>query len=397
MNQPLRPARLRPSDLFLLGGAGLRSRPLRVVLSALGIAIGVAAMTAIVGISVSSKAEVNRRLDQLGTNLLLVSPGQTLQGQRSQLPVEATSMVGRIGPVHEVAATGKVNAHVYRNDHMPVGRTGSITVLATDDRLLATVAATVRRGSWLNAATARYPAVVLGATAAQRLDVYTPGMRLWLGGAWFSLVGVLEPVPLAAEMDSAALIGWETAQTYLGFDGRPTTIYLRAAEQHLPAVRSVLGATANPQHPDEVLISRPSDAIAARASTNATLTQLLVGLGAVALLVGGVGIGNTMVISVLERRQEIGLRRALGATRRQIRAQFVTESLLLSGLGGACGTVLGTAITAGYAIAQGWPTVMPWWASPAALAATILIGVIAGLYPAVSASRLAPTQALSTP
>jgi putative ABC transport system permease protein len=392
-----RAARLRPSDLLRLGGTGLRSRPLRVFLSALGIAIGVAAMTAIVGISVSSKAEVNRKLDRLGTNLLRVSPGQTLQGEKSPLPRESTGMISRIAPVQAVTATGEVNAHVYRNDHIPVGRTGSIAVLAADDRLLATVGARVGAGSWFNAATAHYPAVVLGSQAAARLDVHTPGIRLWLGNAWFSLVGVLDPVPLAPEIDGAALVGWDSANSYLGFDGRPTTIYLRAVESQLTPVRAVLAATANPQRPGEVQISRPSDAIAARETTNATLTRLLLGLGAVALLVGGVGIGNTMVISVLERRSEIGLRRALGATRGQIRGQFVTESLLLSTLGGAGGTVVGTVITAGYAIAQGWPTVVPVWATIAGFAVTILIGVIAGLYPAVSASRLAPTQALSAP
>lgn len=393
----LRPARLRLSDLALLGSAGLRSRPLRVFLSALGIAIGVAAMTAIVGISVSSKAEANRRLDRLGTNLLRVSPGQTLTGQMSKLPKESTGMVARIGPVESVTATGIVDAHVYRNDHIPVGRTGSISVVAADATLPATIGASVGAGAWLNAATAHYPGVVLGATAARRLDVHTPGIRLWLGDTWFALVGVLDPVPLAPEIDSSALVGWDAAQRYLRFDGHPSTIYLRAVERQLPAVRAVLAATANPGKQGEVQISRPSDAIAARAAVNSTMTQLLLGLGAVALLVGGVGIGNTMIISVMERRSEIGLRRALGATKRQIRGQFVTEALLLSSLGGAGGTVLGTGVTASYAVVQGWPTVVPLWAAAAGLAVTLAIGALAGLYPAVSASRLPPTEALTTP
>jgi putative ABC transport system permease protein len=238
---------------------------------------------------------------------------------------------------------------------------------------------------------------VLGAQAAVRLDVRTPGVRLWLGGTWFALVGVLDPVPLTPELDSAALIGWEAAQSYLRFGGRPGTIYVRAVESRVVAVRAVLAPTANPQRPGEVQISRPSDALAARDATNSTLTGLLLGLGAVALIVGGVGIGNTMVISVLERRSEIGLRRALGATRGQIRGQFVTESLLLSTIGGAGGTVLGTIITAGYATARGWSTVVPVWATLAGLATTVVIGALAGLYPAVRASRLAPTEALAAP
>lgn len=391
----LRAARLGPADVVRLGGTGLRTRPLRVFLSALGIAIGVAAMIAVVGISGSGQAEVDRRLDALGTNLLRIAPGQTLGGQRAKLPYEAVPMIRRIPPVQQVAATGATGAHIYRNEHIAIGRTGSLDVLAAARDLLPAVGGHVREGRWLDAATEQYPAVVLGATAAQRLDVYTPGARVWIGGHWFSLIGVLDPVPLAPELDSAALTGWPAARTYLRFDGHASMVYVRAEESEVAAVRAVLPATASPGKPGEVQISRPSDALAAREATESALTGLLLGLGGVALLVGGVGVGNTMVISVLERRPEIGLRRALGATRGQIRTQFVTESLLLSLIGGLGGTVLGTLITAGYAFSRDWPTVVPAWASAAAIGSTLLIGMIAGLYPAVRASRLSPTEALS--
>ncbi|MFB6782115.1 ABC transporter permease [Streptomyces sp. NPDC056352] len=394
----LRPARLRPADIVRLGGTGLRTRPLRVFLSALGIAIGVAAMVAVVGISSSSRAEVDRKLDQLGTNMLRVAPGRTPEGETTRLPKEAVPMIGRIGPVQQVAATGTVKgAAVYRNEHVPVGRTSSVEVAAAGSQLLPAIGGKVRTGRWLESATEEYPAVVLGAQAARRLDVYTPGTRLWLGGKWFSLVGVLEPMPLAPEVDSSALVGWKAAETYLGFDGHPSTVYVRARDDQVAAVRGVLAATANPEKPSGVLVSRPSDALAAREATESALTGLLLGLGGVALLVGGVGVGNTMVISVLERRPEIGLRRALGATSGQIRGQFVSESLLLSALGGLGGTVLGTAITAGYAYVRQWPTEVPVWAAAAGIAVTLLIGAIAGLYPAVRAGRLAPTEALAGP
>jgi putative ABC transport system permease protein len=394
----LRPARLRPADFVRLGGTGLRTRPLRVFLSALGIAIGVAAMVSVVGISSSSRAEVDRRLDALGTNMLRVAPGQATDGTTTRLPEESVAMIRSIGPVRQVAATGEVKgAAVYRNEHIPVGRTGSVTVAAAGSELLPAVGGEVQTGRWLREATEEYPAVVLGAQAARRLDVWTPGTRLWLGGKWFSLVGVLEPVPLAPEIDGSALVGWEAARTYLGFDGHPSTVYVRARDDRVAAVRDVLAATANPEKPSGVLVSRPSDALAAREAAESTLTGLLLGLGSVALLVGGVGIGNTMVISVLERRPEIGLRRALGATSGQIRGQFVSEALLLSALGGLGGTVLGTAITAGFATVRGWPTQVPVWATAAGIAATLVIGALAGLYPAVRAGRLAPTQALSGP
>ncbi|WP_091336924.1 ABC transporter permease [Micromonospora rhizosphaerae] len=378
-----------------LGATGLRTHPLRVFLSALGIAIGIAAMLSVVGISTSSRAELDRTLDRLGTNLLTAAPGETRTGQKAVLPEESVVMVDRIGPVDSVSATAAIERSVYRNDHVPAGQTSSIAVLAARSDLLATVGGTVHAGSWFTAATAAFPTVVLGTTAAQRLDVPGVGYRVWLGGEWFVVVGILAPVPLAEELDSAALVGWQAARQYLDFDGRPTRIYVRAAESQVAAVRSVLGRTANPPAPNEVAVSRPSDALAARQATDTALNGLLLGLGAVALLVGGVGIANTMVISVLQRRAEIGLRRALGATRHQIRVQFLAESLLLSALGGTGGTLVGIGITGLYAYSQGWPTVVPAWGMAGGVAATLLIGAVAGLYPAIRASRLAPTTALA--
>lgn len=422
----LRPARLGVADLVRVGGAGLRARPLRVVLSALGIAIGIAAMVAVVGISTSSRAELNRTLDRLGTNLLTAGPGKSLFGENATLPDESVAMVGRIGPVRSVTATGAVTgSYVYRNDRIPAGETGSIAVQAARLDLPDTVGLSAASGVWLNAATQNYPAVVLGAKAAERLGMGRAGgqqiagsadgqqiagsaggdrlagsaggdRQVWLGQRWFTVVGILEPAALAPELDVSALIGWPAARQYLDFDGHPTTIYTRTTDSQVTAVRDVLAATADPEHPEEVEVSRPSDALAARQATDNAFTGLLLGLGAVALLVGGVGVANTMVISVLERRAEIGLRRSLGATRGQVRWQFIVESQLLSGLGGVGGVLLGIAVTAAYAISQGWPTVVPLWVMAGGVGATLLIGCIAGLYPAVRAARLAPTEALGT-
>ncbi|MEV4535672.1 FtsX-like permease family protein [Asanoa sp. NPDC049518] len=385
------------SDLVRLGAAGLRSRPLRAVLAALGIAIGIAAMTAVVGISASSRAELHRTLERLGTNLLTVGPGSKLfADEPATLPLDAPAMVGRIGPVTSVSATGRVSAKVYRTDRIPEAQSGSIAVVASYLDLPGTVGAVMARGVWLNEATARYPAVVLGGVAADRLGAVT-GQPVWLGDTWFTVVGVLAPVPLAPELDTSALVGWPAATADLGFDGHPTTIYTRADESSVEAVAAVLANTANPEAPSEVEVSRPSDALEAGRAADDAFTGLLLGLGAVALLVGGVGVANTMVISVLERRGEIGLRRSLGATRGQIRAQFLAESLLLCGLGGVGGVLLGIGVTSAYALTQGWPAVVPAWASVGALGATLLIGAVAGLYPAVRAARLAPTAALAAP
>lgn len=394
------PARMRPRDILRVGGVGLRTRPLRAFLSALGIAIGIAAMVSVVGISSSSRAELDRMLAALGTNLLTVSPGNTLFGDSAQLPEESVAMIGRIGPVEQVSATGQLaDTRVYRSDQIPEAESGGIAARAARLDLIDTVGVNVANGTWLNAATARYPAVVLGSTAAQRLGLGSagPDVQVQIGGRWFTVIGILAPAPLAPELDLSALIGWEAAASYLGFDGHPTTVYTRSAEESVEAVQAVLGATANPEAPNEVKVAQPSDALAAQQATDEAFTGLLLGLGAVALLVGGVGVANTMVISVLERRAEIGLRRSLGATRGQVRTQFLAESLLLSALGGVGGVLIGIVVTSGYAISREWPTVVPSWAMAGGVGATLLIGAFAGLYPAIRASRLAPTEALATP
>jgi putative ABC transport system permease protein len=385
-------------DVLRTGSLGLRTRRLRAALSALGIAIGIAAMVAVLGISTSSKAQVNAELDKLGTNLLVVSPGQSLFGEESSLPDDSVDMIARLPEVEQVSAVGSVDANVYRNDKIPTEESGGIAVKAARTDLTGTVGATVRSGTWLNPATSKYPAVVLGSTAARRLGIAAagPGVRVWLGDQWFTVVGILEPVSLVPALDASALVGWSVAEQRLGFDGSPTSVYERSADDAVDHVRSLLPATANPEHPDEVDVSRPSDALAARAAVDETLTSLLLGLGAVALLVGGVGVANTMVISVLERRSEIGLRRSLGATKGQIRGQFLTESVLLSGLGATCGVLIGAVVTYVYARSQDWLVSIPPIALGGAAAATLLIGSMAGLYPAVRAARMDPTAALAT-
>jgi putative ABC transport system permease protein len=394
------PARMRPGDVMRVGAVGLRTRPLRALLSALGIAIGIAAMVSVVGLSSSSGAELDRTLSALGTNLLTVSSGTTLTGEAAKMPVDAEAMIERIGPVQAASAVAKVSeAKVYRSEQIPEAQTGGLATYAARLDLPATVGATLRSGTWLNAATERYPAAVLGSSAAQRLGIGAvgPDTQVVVGGVRFTVVGVLNPVALATDLDTGVMVGWPVAEERLGFDGHPTTLYTRADEARLEAVRQVLAGTANPEAPNEVDVSRPSDALAAKQATSQAFANLLLGVGAVALLVGGVGVANTMVISVLERRAEIGLRRSLGATRGQIRTQFLAESLLLSAMGGAGGILLGTAVTMGYALYSGWPSVVPAWATGGGLAATLAIGAMAGLYPAIRASRLSPTEALSTP
>jgi putative ABC transport system permease protein len=394
------PSRLRPRDALRVAGAGLKARPLRAVLSALGIAIGIAAMVAVVGISASSRAEIDRQLRALGTNLLTVEPGEELlSGEPAKLPPASVDMVARIGPVTSVSAVGTVDeAFVYRSDHIDELRTNGITTMAARPDLLEAVSGEVASGRWLDDALASYPTVVLGATTAERLGIsQTDGsVAVWLGDEWFTVVGILAPAPLAPELDAAALVGWPVAEALLGYDGAPTRLYERSPEAQVEDVRAVLPATVNPENPEEVTVSRPSDALAAQAAADETLITLLLALGGVALLVGGIGVANTMVIAVLERRSDIGLRRALGATRRHIRVQFLGESVLLAGFGGIGGAALGGTVTAFFAASRDWPFALPVWVLGMAAGATIVVGAIAGAYPAARAARMSPTAALAT-
>jgi putative ABC transport system permease protein len=399
---PARPAagasRLSRRDLLRVSSLGLRSRRVRATLSALGIGIGIAAIVGVLGISQSSKTGLLNELGQLG-NLISVQVQNPGLGQPAELPVTAEGMVSRVGPVLSVTEIGEIaNVYVYRTPLVPASDTSGISLTATDAALPATLGATLAHGTFLNAATAHFPAVVLGAETASLLgiDDLAHPTQVWIGGHWFTVVGILNPVQLIAQMDSMAFIGFPVAEQYFGFDGHPTGLYLRSLPSQVTSVAAVLPATADPANPSVVAVSYPADILKATLVTKGAYNGLFLGLGAVALLVGGVGIANVMVISVLERRSEIGLRRALGAARRHVAEQFLAEALLLSFLGGLAGTITGAVATVIYAASQHWSVQIPAVALYGGLGAALVIGAIAGLYPSMRAARLSPTEALRT-
>jgi len=405
--RPPSPARLRLADLARLAAVGLRTRKLRASLSATGIAIGVAAIVAVLGLSASSSAGLLAEISQLGTNLLTVKNGQSVTGGTAELPTPAPAMIARLPGVTSVQSTATISGFAgngvtaYRTPLIPPIKTNGLSVDAASLGLPAASGTSIAQGEFLNPATARQPVCVLGAAAAAYLgiDRLWPGEKIWVaqpgtGGMWFYIAGILKPDILAPEIDSSVLIGYQAAETYLSFDGNPSAIYVRAQTSRVNAVDNLLADQANPQYPDQVDVSQPSSALTAQLDAAAAFNTLFLGLGAVALLVGAVGVANIMVISVLERRSEIGLRRALGSTRGQIRTQFLSEAVLLALLGGAAGTGAGALATAIYARAKGWSVVIPTQAWAGGLAAAVIIGAAAGLFPAIKAARMSPTQAL---
>jgi putative ABC transport system permease protein len=390
-------ARLPLSQLLGTALQGPRTRRLRAVLSALGIAIGIGAMVAVVGVSASAQANLLAEIDALGTNLLTVTPGQTFLGASEVLPDTAVPMIGHMRNVDSAVAVYQISsASVYRTPRVPSSETGGIGVDAAGDNLAHVLGTTIASGHFLNAVSDRYPEVVLGAQAASVLQITRVGghLMVYLGNTWFTVVGILGPVLLDSTLDSEAFISLPVAERMFQTQPNPSEIYVRADVNHVNGVASLLAATADPQQPDGVQVSRPSDALEARDAAKGQFTTLLLGLGAVALLVGAIGIANIMVISVLERRGEIGLRRALGATKRHVWAQFLAESALLAVLGGIAGLLLGGGATWIYSQAKNEPFVIPLYALVAAPAAGFLIGGLAGVYPAAKAAALSPTEAL---
>jgi putative ABC transport system permease protein len=397
MSVDLPSSRLLPRDVLRVGSIGLRTRRLRAALSALGISIGIATVVAVLGVSESSRAGLLAEIDRLGTNLLTVTAGQSLTGSDSQLPEGSADATGHLDEVEGASAvTSMSDATIRRTPYIDEEETGGITVMASDVNLLATLQGTLAAGSFLTKATERYPAVVLGSVAAERLGITSLRGRpqAFIGGRWFTVVGILNALPLAEDVERAALIGYPAAAKLFGTDPSPSQIYVRADRDRVVQARELIPATANPESPEEVDVSRPSDALEARAAAAGALTSLFLGLGAVALLVGAVGIANVMVISVLERRGEIGLRRALGATRAHVRLQFLAESLLLVAVGGAIGVLTGILATVIYAGSQGWKLAIPPEAIAGGVLASLAIGALAGLYPASRAAQIAPSEAL---
>lgn len=392
----LEPSRLAASDVLGVAAGGLAGRKLRTALSALGITIGIAAMVGVLGLSESSRADLAQEIEALGTNLLTVEPSDGFGGGDGALPEETVAKISRIGPVELVADVVTLDVAPLRNDLVSSNETNGIDVIAADVDLVDTLKGGVTDGVWLTDATASFSNVVLGAVAAERFGIVAidEGTQMYLGDEWFTIVGVLGEFPLSPDLDRAVFIGKDAAETIFDVELNPSAIYIRTAPDQIDAVRDVLPSTADPESPDEVSVSRPTDVLEAQQAADTAFTSLFLGLGAVALLVGGIGIANVMVIAVIERRNEIGLRRALGATRAHVRRQFLTESLMLSALGGAAGVGLGVAVTYGYATYEGWIVVIPRIAVIGGFAAAIAIGAIAGLYPAMRAARLAPTEAL---
>ena len=388
--------RLKIKDLFFVALYGVRARRGRAALTSIGIGIGIAAIVAVTGISASGRADLLATLESLGTNLIKASPQAGFFGTQEKLPDGVVGMVERIGPVEEVTSTTQTDLIVRRSDFISEFEGGGISTIVTSPELLQVVGGNLIEGRFIQDGLSDIPVTVLGSVTASRLGINTleTPTKILIGNEWFGVVGIIDELKIHPDLDRSVFIGYGVAKTLFDIDKEPTTIYVRANPTYIEDVVEVIAPSMNPENPDQVQVSRPSDALEAQEAADAAFTNLLLGLGSVALLVGGVAIANVMVMSVLERRMEIGVRRSIGATRREIRYQFLLESIVLSGIGGLVGVVLGTGITLGYTNYTDIVFSIPVSQVLGAILLALLIGAISGVYPAIKASKIQPAEAV---
>lgn len=388
--------RLKIKDLFFVALYGVRARRGRAALTSIGIGIGIAAIVAVTGISASGRADLLATLESLGTNLIKASPQAGFFGTQEKLPDGVVGMVERIGPVEEVTSTTQTDLIVRRSDYISEFEGGGISTIVTSPELLQVVGGNLIEGRFIQDGLSNIPVTVLGSVTASRLGINTleTPTKILIGNEWFGVVGILDELKIHPDLDRSVFIGYGVAKTLFDIDKEPTTIYVRANPTYIEDVVEVIAPSMNPENPDQVQVSRPSDALEAQEAADAAFTNLLLGLGSVALLVGGVAIANVMVMSVLERRMEIGVRRSIGATRREIRYQFLLESIVLSGIGGLVGVVLGTGVTLGYTNYTDIVFSIPVSQVLGAILLALLIGAISGVYPAIKASKIQPAEAV---
>lgn len=394
---PAATTKLRFSDLLRTAWLGVASRPQRTALASLGVALGIASLTALTGAAASNQAQLLADLDRMGANLAIVTATPGPDDVPVPLPHTAPERIQRVDGVADVGVfeTAPEDVHVYRTDLVPATETNGLQVAVARPDVLRAIEATLASGRWFDDATRALPVTVLGRTAADRLGITTPGDRVWIGGHWYGVIGILDSAGLATEIDTAAILGDRWVRN--SFDatdvGDLSAIYVRAEPGRIDQIADTLPSAASPGSPF-VTVNTLTELADARTTADDSLNTLGFALAGIALLVGAVGIANTMVVTVLERRGEIGLRRSLGARSVHIAVQFLTEAATLALIGGVAGLALGATAATIVAAVSRQPVVIPAEVAAVSPGIAVLVGALAGLAPALRAARLSPTLAL---
>lgn len=390
-------SRLQFRDLLRTAWLGVSSRPQRTALASLGVALGIASLTALTGVAASNQAQLLAELDRMGANLAIVAPAHGPDNNLVPLPENAPAMVRRVDGVADVGVfeTAPEGVYVYRTDLVPDTETNGIQIAVARPDVFHAIEAELAAGRWFDDASRGLPVTVLGRTAADRLGITQAGDRVWIGGQWYGVIGILETAGLATAIDTAAILGdqWVRNTFQENAIGDISAMYVRAEPGRIGEIIDTLAAAASPGSPF-VTVNALTDLAAARTTADDSLSTLGIALAGIALLVGAVGIANTMVVTVLERRGEIGLRRSLGARPMHISIQFLTEAAALALIGGIAGLLLGVGAATASALVRDQPIVIPSETAIASPGVAVIVGAVAGLYPALRAARLSPTLAL---
>jgi ABC-type antimicrobial peptide transport system permease subunit len=403
----VRASRFRVRDLLSESTTGMLSRPGRTMLTILGTVLGTAALVATLGLAKTAGNQIVERFDALAATSITVEPAQERWGwgpsrSVSAIPWDAEDRLSRLngvvaaGTISSVDTGGMMATAVPLND--PTGQSEFvIPVYAASPGLFDAVIAELDAGRFFDAGhSARADRVaVLGPAAAQRLNIVSVDQQpaIFVGDETLVVIGVLEDVAREAKLLDAIIVPNGTARRRFGLDG-VAEVHIRTEVGAAQLIGSQTALALSPNNPEELRVRVPPEPGAVRSEVEEDVNTLFIILGGIALLVGAIGIANVTLVSVLERVGEIGLRRAVGAARRHIAVQFLSESAVMGLVGGILGSAAGVLVIVGVSAGREWtPVLDPIYPLGAPLVGAVA-GLLAGLYPAWRAARLEPVDAL---
>jgi len=392
-------------ELLGVVAAGLTARKIRTFLIILGPLLGVGSIVAAVGLTDSSKGALKAQLADLGTTLVVAEAGASFGEADPRFPEDVNERVLALETVEGVSGITQLGGitvlpHQAAADEF---RTVPIPILVVEPNLLEVIEVPMKYGRWINSFddNREIRSVVLGPEIANRFEVLAPdgvaveNRLVLLGDIPFAVVGVLDKFAFdPGTFDNAMFIPRAAAENEFNSDREPAILYVRTVEGETERTADALPQAISLGGSTETSVDVPSDLLEASAASDRTLQIVGIGMGALALFVGGVGIANVMSISVIQRSGEIGIRRALGHSRSRIGIQFMLEAMAVGFVGGILGVLTGAAAVYIGSAALDWVPVMKWGLSVWWVLVAMAVAVLFGLYPSIRAARLEPLETL---